>query len=84
MAAPVTIEFGDGSAIGGWSAELAHADDRYALNLIGLGFRENDLPPLDSIQLEPLPAGCWVLGVNLFRADGRGSGITYWSVSVSP
>ncbi|MBA3876408.1 MAG: hypothetical protein C0498_05640 [Anaerolinea sp.] len=81
---PVTIGFGDGSAIGGWSVSLADANDRAGLELIGHGYRENDLPPIDLIRLEPLPAGCWVMAAMLSRADGRGSGVTYWSVSVAP
>lgn len=81
---PVTIRLGDGSPIGSWSVELAGAADRYPTTFIGLGFRESALPPLGAVEPKPLPAGCWVLEATLSRADGRGSGATYWSVSVSP
>jgi hypothetical protein len=81
---PVTIRLADGSPIGWWFVDLADEKDVAGLRAIRLGGREVDLPPLDSVQLEPLPAGRWVLAARLFRADGRGEGVTYWSLLVSP
>lgn len=81
---PIAIRLGDGSPIGSWTVELAGAADRYPTTFIGLGFRESTLPPLGTVVPRPLPAGCWVMAATLSRADGRGSGVTYWSISVAP
>ncbi len=35
-----------------------------------------------SVSFGPLPVGRWVLSARLFRADGRGDGVTYWAVVV--
>jgi hypothetical protein len=80
----VTIRLADGSPIGPWFVDLADEGDIAGLRPIRLGGREVGLPALDSVQLEPLPAGRWVLAARLFRADGRGEGVTYWSLLVSP
>lgn len=81
---PITIRLADGSPIGWWFVDLADEGDVTGLLAIRLGGREADLPSLDSVQLEPLAAGRWVLAARLFRADGRGDGVTYWSLLVSP
>jgi hypothetical protein len=80
----VVIRFGDGTGIGRWQVQLATAADRTATRMIGLGGRETDLPPLQAVEPEPLPAGCWVLAATLSRSDRRGGGVTYWSVAVTP
>ena len=53
----VTIRLADGSPIGWWFADLADASDGSGENARRLGGREVDAPPLDSVSLEPLPAG---------------------------
>ena len=80
----VAIRFGDGTGIGRWQVQLAAAADRSGLRPIGLGGRETDLPPLQAVEPETLPAGCWVLAATLDRSDRRGGGITYWSLAVTP
>lgn len=81
---PVTIRFVDGSPIGWWSVDLADRADSAGLNAQRLGGRDVDRPPLDSIRLDQLPAGTYVLAARLFRADGRGDGLTYWSIAATP
>ena len=81
---PISIRLADESPIGWWLVDLADEGDVTGLLAIRLGGREADLPPLGAVQLEPLPAGRWVLAARLFRADGRGDGVTYWSLLVSP
>lgn len=77
----LTIRFADGADIGAWSAGIAAAEDRTGDAVSGVGGRDEG-PPAESITVGPLPAGRWVLAVSLSRADGRGSGMTYWAVTV--
>lgn len=77
----LAIRFEDGTAIGAWSARFAAAQDRAGAAPSGLGGRDAG-PPLEAIAVGPLPSGAWVLEVRLFRADGRGDGLTYWAVTV--
>jgi hypothetical protein len=80
----VSIGLADRSSIGSWFADLADAVDVTGVAVVRLGGREADAPPLGSVQLMPMPTGRWVLAARLFRADGRGDGVTYWSVLVGP
>lgn len=77
----LAIGFVDGNQIGAWSARIATAEDRTGSDVTGIDGRL-DGPPVDSVEVGPLPAGRWVLGVYLTRADGTGAGITYWAVTV--
>ena len=75
------IRFADGAAIGDVSAEFAAADDTRGAHPLGVptGARADDGR---SVSLGPLPAGRWVLEARVFRADGRGDGLTYWAITV--
>lgn len=76
----LVVAFADGAPIGGWVAQLAAADDPMGANASGLGGVEQGLEA-ETVTTGPIPAGRWVLAVRLFRADGRGDGITYWAVT---
>ena len=77
----LTLRFVDDVAIGDWSAVLATADD--VTGTTPLGVDGGALAPdAASLLIGPLPPGRWVLAVRLFRADGRGDGLTYWAVTV--
>ncbi len=78
---PLIIRFGDGAAIGGWSAGIAAWDDATGAAVSDAGYRD-DGPATAQIEIEPLPTGRWVLIARLFRADGRGDGVTYWAITV--
>lgn len=78
--ASLVVAFADGAPIGGWVAQLAAADDPMGADLTGLGGVEQGLEA-ESVTIGPMPAGRWVLAVRLFRADGRGDGITYWAIT---
>lgn len=80
----VALRLADGSPMGAWFADLADAVDIDGGKALRLGGREADAPPLISVRLGALPTGRWVLAARLFRADGRGNGVTYWSVLVGP
>lgn len=81
---PVTIRLGDAAPIGSWGAVIAPEADTTGDELTVVGEREADDPPLDVVRLDSLPPGRWVLAVTLRRADGRGDGVTFWSVEVAP
>ena len=75
------LRFVDGAAIGDHRIVVATADD-----LSGTSPQGVPDPGLDadrtSLAVGPLPAGRWVLQARLFRADGRGDGVTYWALTV--
>ncbi len=75
------IRFADRAVIGDFSAEFATADDTRGAHVLGVpgGGRAVDG---SSVTMGPLPAGQWVLEVRLFRADGRGDGLTFWAITV--
>lgn len=77
----LTIRFSDGVPIGDWAAVIAGADDLSGLSPQGI---DGALKAADglTVSIGPLPVGRWVLQVRLFRADGRGDGLTYWAVTV--
>ncbi len=79
----LTTRFADGAAIGDWSAVIAAADDTTGSgqrSVSGTGIAGPG--PGQTVGIGPFPIGQWVLQVRLFRADGRGEGLTYWAVSV--
>ena len=75
------IRFADGAAIGDISTVFAAADDTSGAHTQGVqwGGRAADG---SSVTVGPLPPGQWVLEARVFRADGRGDGLTYWAVTV--
>lgn len=75
------IRFADGAAIGDISPVVAKADDTSGAHpqAVSLGSRAADGL---SVTVGPLPPGQWVLEARVFRADGRGDGLTYWAVTV--
>ncbi len=77
----LTIRFSDGATIGDLAAVIASADDASGSTTYSV---DGTLPPAGgaTASVGPLPAGRWVLQVRLFRADGRGEGLTYWAVTV--
>lgn len=75
------LRFADGAAIGDISAEFAAAADTGGVRQQGVS-GTNRAGDGSSVTVGPLPAGQWVLAVRLFRADGRGDGLTYWAVTV--
>ncbi|MES2209836.1 MAG: hypothetical protein V4515_06585 [Chloroflexota bacterium] len=77
----VTIRFSDGVPIGDWSAVIAPADDTSGSATRGVNGAALSADGL-SASVGPLPVGRWVLQVRLFRADGRGDGLTYWAITV--
>lgn len=77
----LAIRFSDGVVIGDWSAVIAGALDTSGSTTRGV---DGALSATDgtTASVGPLPLGRWVLQVRLFRADGRGDGLTYWAVTV--
>ena len=75
------IRFADGAAIGDISTVFAAADDTSGAHpqAVPVGSRAADG---SSVTAGPLPPGQWVLEARVFRADGRGDGLTYWAVTV--
>lgn len=75
------IRFADGAVIGEVSAEFAAADDTEGTHLQAVpgGALATDG---SSVTVGPFPAGRWVLEARLFRADGRGDGLTFWAITV--
>ena len=75
------IRFADGAAIRDISTVFAAADDTSGAHPQGVrsGGRAADG---SSVTVGPLPPGQWVLEARVFRADGRGDGLTYWAVTV--
>ncbi len=79
----LAARFADGAAIGDWSAVIAGADDTTGSDQRGVaGTGIAGAGPGQTVGIGPFPIGQWVLQVRLFRADGRGEGLTYWAVSV--
>jgi hypothetical protein len=39
-------------------------------------------PDATRLLVGPLPSGRWVLAARVFRADGRGDGMTFWALTV--
>lgn len=78
---PLQIRFADGAAIGDISAEFAAAADTSGANPHGVPERGHAADG-SSVTMGPLPPGQWVLEARVFRADGRGDGLTYWAVTV--
>lgn len=77
----IVIRFVDGVAIGEGSIVLAAAEDTAGAAPLAVdGVRLNTGGA--SLTAGPLPAGRWVLMARLFRADGRGDGLTYWALTV--
>jgi hypothetical protein len=81
-AGALEIRYADGTGIGHWSARAAPASDPGGLDLIGLGERDGDVPPLQEVRPETPPRGLWVLAVLLDRADGRGDATYFWLIRV--
>jgi hypothetical protein len=77
----LTVGFVDGAQIGEWSAVIADAADTRGVKQRGIEGVTLE-PGGDLLVAGPLPAGRWVLAVRLFRADGRGDGVTYWALMV--
>ena len=77
----LTIRFSDRATIGDLAAVIAGADDASGSTTYSV---DGTLPPADgaTASVGPFPADRWVLQVRLFRADGRGEGLTYWAVTV--
>lgn len=75
------IRFADGVAIGDVSTVFAAAADTSGARLQGVPVASRAADGA-SITEGPLPPGQWVLEARLFRADGRGDGLTYWAVTV--
>ncbi len=77
----VKVAFVDGAAIGDWSAVVARSDDVGGATPRGVD-GPGLVPDNKAVALGPLPVGRWVLEVRVFRADGRGNGLTFWAVMV--
>ena len=77
----IGIRFIDGVAIGDFQVVITAAADTAASAPQAVPATRS----ADGLTLTagPLPAGRWVLAARLFRADGRGDGVTYWAVTVT-
>ena len=75
------IRFADGAVIGDVSAQFAAADDTRGAHLLGVPGAGRAADG-SSVMVGPLPVGQWVLEARLFRADGRGDGLTFWAITV--
>ena len=75
------MAFAGGEVIGDVSLTLDPPDDTTETQAQGVAGVELDAGGT-SLTLGPLPVGRWVLAARLFRADGRGDGVTYWAVIV--
>jgi hypothetical protein len=80
-AAGLTVRFAGDVEIGAWSARAAPVSDPAGEAAFSVGGRDGDHPALNSVTLDPLPPGRWVLAVRLDRADGRGDATFYWLVA---
>ncbi|MEO8207908.1 MAG: hypothetical protein ABI598_02640 [Chloroflexota bacterium] len=77
----IRVQFRDGAGIGAWVVDLAPEGDATGARARRVAERGGG-PAVEQIVVGPLPPGRWVLAARLFRADGRGDGVTYWGVSV--
>ena len=77
----VSIRFFEDVAIGDWTAQVATEANRDGIPTQGVAQSEGG-PGQPTISVGPLPKGRWVLAVRMFRADGRGSGMSYWALTV--
>ena len=75
-AGAVTVELDDGVEVESWSAVAAAADDMQAMDVDALG--DGSGTPLFEV-----PAGAWVVAVDVRFADGLGSAIYYWHLVVT-
>ena len=75
------IRFADGAAIGDVSTVFAAAADTSGASPQGVPVASRAADG-SSVTVGPLPQGQWVLEARIFRADGRGDGLTYWAVTV--
>jgi len=76
----LTVRFVDRAAIGDVQVEIAAAADTTGSAPRGIDGALGDVGL--SYSFGPLPAGRWVVAAHLFRADGRGNGLTFWAVTV--
>lgn len=65
-----------------WSARYADAQDEEAETISPLASGGDGTTPLDTAEFGALPAGDWVLMVQLFFADDLGDATYYWYLSV--
>lgn len=65
-----------------WSARYAGAADESGDVITQLQSGGDGVTPLEHAELPPLPAGAWVLMVQLYFADEAGDAAYYWHVEV--
>ncbi|MEO8468032.1 MAG: hypothetical protein ABI573_00020 [Chloroflexota bacterium] len=75
------VRFADSAAIGDVSTLFAAAADTNGTHLHAVPVADRSADG-SSVNVGPLPPGQWVLAARIFRADGRGDGMTYWAVTV--